>query len=558
MSGHQGANAMKPGTLGSKVEGTSVLTLCNRAVIFVITLCASIIFSSFHVAPLAAEDVPTPAVTEAVMETPEPVVEPPTPALTVDPALVQPQEPAPTAEPTSVPATEPTAIPTMVPTVAAPAPTTVPTPSPAARTSSVALMNTSTSSDAISGCTGNGPASVAPGAELTATCILARSGQTTVTFDIGVPTNEAGQTAADWQVKVAFGSGATQTSGWVSSATRFTTSSNIGYFTVSLLAPDPGVTAEVVSSTVRVSYSNPGEQHPKVGSATITAILKPAAPDPLDLSEVNITCSPEAASIIRGASQQVTCAVNMPSDLREAAIIIRGVAISAPEGWSVTPSVDHIVEDDGGITLTPDPTTTVQPGGTWSFTMNASPACSAPATGGWTISARIAPIRGGVTGDDVDLPETVFQATATDGSHTASASVVESSLDWDFEASFGDQQATGSLTYKVSGSGCSGWNVSLAANPFTYTGEAQGSALEPGHLQLASTGEPVPELGDGTGVTATGVIGSLDEPRTVLTAASGHGDGTYQQRLNVSITVPGGTPPGTYSSTITVNAATGP
>src|SRR5690606_18410662 len=209
------ANAMKPGTLGSKTEGTSTFTHRTRAVIFAITLCASIILSSLHVAPLAAEDVPTPVATEAQMETPEPVAEPPTPAPTVDPAPVQPQEPAPTAEPTSVPTIEPTAIPTMAPTVVVPAPTTastpsptsVATPTPAPRTSSVALMNSTASSDAISGCTGNGPASVAPGAELTATCTLARTGQTTVTFDIGVPTNETGQAAAGWKVRGAFGTG---------------------------------------------------------------------------------------------------------------------------------------------------------------------------------------------------------------------------------------------------------------------------------------------------------------------------------------------------------------
>ncbi len=554
---------MKPGTLGSKTEGTSTFTHCTRAVIFAITLCASIILSSLHVAPLAAEDVPTPVATEAQMETPEPVAEPPTPAPTVDPAPVQPQEPAPTAEPTSVPTIEPTAIQTMAPTVVVPAPTTastpsptsVATPTPAPRTSSVALMNSTASSDAISGCTGNGPASVAPGAELTATCTLVRTGQTTVTFDIGVPTNETGQAAAGWKVRVAFGTGTSQTSGWVTSATKFTASSNVGFFTVSLLAPDSDVIGEVVSSTVRVSFSNPGEQHPKVGSATITAISKPAAPD---LSKLRLTCNPEGPSIIRGASQEITCAVNVPSDLRDTAIGIRSVTIKAPAGWAVTPSVDHTVDDKGAMTITPDPSTIVQPGATWSFTMNVAPACSAPATGGWTISARVVAIRGGETGDVVDLPETMFQATATDGSHTASASVVESVLDWDFAASFHDQHATGSLTYEVSGSGCSGWNVSLAANPFIYTGEAGGASLEPRHLQLVSTGEPITGSGDGTGVTATGVTGSLDEPRTVLTAASGDGDGTYQQQLGVSITVPGGTPPGIYRSTITVNAATGP
>jgi hypothetical protein len=156
-------------------------------------------------------------------------------------------------------------------------------------------------------------------------------------------------------------------------------------------------------------------------------------------------------------------------------------------------------------------------------------------------------------------PAATYAATATaSGGGTLTATVVDSNLQWWFPYEFIDLTGSGTLTYQVASTGCSGWNVSVVASPFRYSGPAPGATLPTSSLSLISAGAPTTVTGSGTGVSSMPSTGSLATARAVMRAESGRGNGTYQQVLNVGITVPAGTSVGSYRSTITINAASGP
>jgi hypothetical protein len=210
----------------------------------------------------------------------------------------------------------------------------------------------------------------------------------------------------------------------------------------------------------------------------------------------------------------------------------------------------------GSVTIAP--ALTLAAGQSWSFSFSLAPSCSATALANWNINSRIAPVTGGVAGTETNGPTFAFAANATLPAQAASASIVNSSLAWQFAASFDDQTAAGSLTYRITGAGCSGWSVSMAASAFTYIGSTPGSSIPANSLTLTTGGPTSVISGDGTGVAPTSVTGGLGTTRKVISAQPGAGNGTYEQSLGVSVTVPGGTTVGSYRSTITVTAAAAP
>ena len=115
-----------------------------------------------------------------------------------------------------------------------------------------------------------------------------------------------------------------------------------------------------------------------------------------------------------------------------------------------------------------------------------------------------------------------------------------------------------------------GWNVTLLASPFAYTGPNNGTAIPAGNLVITSAHPPTPVSGQAIdptgGPRTTNVTGSLDVARKVLQAdgPSGglsptyYGIGTYQQPIEASLTVPGGSRAGSYTTTLTVTMSAGP
>ncbi|MDJ0315016.1 hypothetical protein [Arthrobacter sp. H35-D1] len=109
-----------------------------------------------------------------------------------------------------------------------------------------------------------------------------------------------------------------------------------------------------------------------------------------------------------------------------------------------------------------------------------------------------------------------------------------------------------------------GWHVTEQASELVYSGPNLGTNIPAANLAIVSvdtptmvSGQPVDPV-NGPMVPATSPAGPLDSPRMVLHANSGYGAGTYAQGIELSLTIPGDTRAGTYTSTITTTIGVGP
>jgi hypothetical protein len=129
-----------------------------------------------------------------------------------------------------------------------------------------------------------------------------------------------------------------------------------------------------------------------------------------------------------------------------------------------------------------------------------------------------------------------------------------------------EQYSPGQLAYSIDAlSGTApGWTVSVQVGDLTYSGEHGGADIPAANLTVAAANAPGYVSGDqidgenGPFVPADGATGGLNTPRNVLSANQGFGDGTYNQSLDLSLTIPGGASPGTYSGTITFSTNSAP
>jgi WxL domain surface cell wall-binding len=128
--------------------------------------------------------------------------------------------------------------------------------------------------------------------------------------------------------------------------------------------------------------------------------------------------------------------------------------------------------------------------------------------------------------------------------------------------SHSDQTNTGTLVLTADDSTGSllGWNVTVQASAFS----SGGNTIPAANFSITSAGAATRVVGQavdavgGPKAPATGATGSLDVARKTLQALPLFGAGTYTQNLGVSLLVPGGTPTGTYTSTLTVTISAGP
>lgn len=158
------------------------------------------------------------------------------------------------------------------------------------------------------------------------------------------------------------------------------------------------------------------------------------------------------------------------------------------------------------------------------------------------------------------LADATVTQTITDGSRTADLS----SLTFDpLGYSNAEQLSSGTMTLTAddsTGTG-SGWNVTIQASDFAYSGSYAGTAIPAANASIVTPGAPV--LVAGEAITTefgpfAGAGGSLDTPRKVLYANAGGGKGTYSQELPVVLTIPAGSLVGSYTSNFTVTMAAGP
>jgi hypothetical protein len=123
---------------------------------------------------------------------------------------------------------------------------------------------------------------------------------------------------------------------------------------------------------------------------------------------------------------------------------------------------------------------------------------------------------------------------------------------------------TMTLTARDTGPVPLGWNVTIQASAFVYSGLYNGTNIPAANFSLTSADAPVLVSGqaidptNGPKVPATSPLGALNVARKVLQANTLYGVGTYTQGLGVSLVIPAQARAGTYTSTLTTTIAVGP
>ena len=109
-----------------------------------------------------------------------------------------------------------------------------------------------------------------------------------------------------------------------------------------------------------------------------------------------------------------------------------------------------------------------------------------------------------------------------------------------------------------------GWNVTIQASPFVYSGSFGGTNIPAANFSLTAAAAPTLVSGqavdaaNGPKVPATSPLGTLDVARKVLQANALYGVGTYTQQLGVSLMIPAQARTGTYTTNLTTTISVGP
>ena len=258
----------------------------------------------------------------------------------------------------------------------------------------------------------------------------------------------------------------------------------------------------------------------------------------IQASDVTTTCGPASQTIGVTATGTVSCTVSAPSIAPEARVTATLTLPNLPE-WNRT-----------GAARTG--TVTVSAAGQQTVTFTLAPTCAAPTTAqAMTVTSSLVLSNNFVTfAPTVTGPSSSVSAARTSGT-ALTTRITTASLDWSRPYAFTASTANpGSLTYAVDAIGCSGWVVQVGASPFV---SSQGRTVPASNLALTNSSAPV-----GPNLTRPATSGTLETSRTVLAASSTDSTATYTQTLNLNMTVPAGTLVGTYNSTITITAASGP
>ncbi|MGI8485512.1 MAG: hypothetical protein ACR2OU_14770 [Thermomicrobiales bacterium] len=287
-------------------------------------------------------------------------------------------------------------------------------------------------------------------------------------------------------------------------------------------------------------------------TATLSATL--AVPPRPTASDLQLFCAPAALNIGAGQSQTITCTYSGRSSLTTRQITLSQLLVPVPAGWTITSTVGTVTSST--LTIAPNATitysTTSPRSYTFSFTL--TPSCTAATTVQSTSLTSTFSFNAttGLAG------ASFTQQFSRSNASSVVASVEQNALTWNQPFSFTDTTVSGGLVIRVVASGCSGWNIQLSVSPFIYSGPNQGSTISNANLTLSSASNPVVVSGSGTGVSAQTRSAQMNATVKVLNALAGAGIGTCEQQLTFSLTIPGQSRVGTYQSTVTVTAASGP
>lgn len=145
----------------------------------------------------------------------------------------------------------------------------------------------------------------------------------------------------------------------------------------------------------------------------------------------------------------------------------------------------------------------------------------------------------------------------------SSASVANLTLS-DVLYSHAAQSSSGTMTLTATNDATTGFSVTILASDFAYSGLYSGSPIPAANFSITSAGTPAVTTGqavDPTGgprVPATNATGALNVARKTIQANAGFGVGAYTQALAVTLSIPGRTRAGTYTSTLTTTISAAP
>lgn len=251
-------------------------------------------------------------------------------------------------------------------------------------------------------------------------------------------------------------------------------------------------------------------------------------------SDFDFACSPNEVAFAVGGSQGASCTLTGKASLGQRSATLSTIAVTVPDGWTVT-SPQATGPASGGV-LTLHPGVTIGQGVTYTFSLTLAPSCDAPTA---------------------HVPITLASTLTANGTTVAGpATEIGASTSRDITASLSDamllpvaystspQTNTGSMTLSVENpSECAGWDVTISGTDLTYSGDAPNQAAIPvGNMRLTTPG------------MATLALSTT--PQALIT--DGGSTASYTYPLGIALDIPGGAAAGSYTTTITVNTTSAP
>jgi hypothetical protein len=295
------------------------------------------------------------------------------------------------------------------------------------------------------------------------------------------------------------------------------------YFFLSPLAASlPGATGSV---TVDIKRPN--------GTVQYTSVLSTVRM--VTTADFRLACTPASSVVSVPGTQQVTCDLSSPSIASGAVVNASIPSVVAPAGWTAS---------------SPEPASgAVSLASAFRFTVTFTSSCAASTSAQTQSFVTYLTFRGTpVVGPTSSV--TIARSTVT----TATPTIGAMALAWTRPYSLAPYAVNGgALTYSVQVTGCGGWNVSVSASPFVYSGTSVATNIPASNLTLTSSTKP-----DAPGFTTPVTSGPLGAAVKVLSVSPNNGVGSYSQTLNVNLSIPAGAAIGAYRSTVTITVAVGP
>jgi hypothetical protein len=186
------------------------------------------------------------------------------------------------------------------------------------------------------------------------------------------------------------------------------------------------------------------------------------------------------------------------------------------------------------------------------FRGSKTPVLAIVAAAAFLLSAAVPALAGNTVTQEVTCPTSGRTASLSD---LSLANIVYAGT---------DQVRPGTVALAAADLTCTGngWNVTVLASSFSYSGTGSDPVLTAANLALTSAAVPAVVSGQGINPTKGPKVvttsGALDTGRKVIQAQTNAGQGSYSQALGLSLTIPAYSPAGTYTTTITSTITAGP